>query len=228
MGSTHKEICNVYCMGTDKSTSNGGPVQCGLFAIGELDKDNFDPEMKKHTAAFLDEICRCNNATREITSLNIAVSWSLGKPCFQAFASFRDDQFEEHTENFALFKSYDSNVFSDNSHIQDMITNGNHGCGDIPDGFREMVIEYLKDFFNEAIDRDIKIRGMVCLRATIWLLEDEYKVRLLTDPNPEDRCSMDAPYGPVVMVPAEKYAGHVMVNGIEDATLRALGNIRLG
>jgi hypothetical protein len=57
-----------------------------------LNIDSFDVEMKRHITAFLDEICRCNNATQEILDLEIACVWNggMGKPVLQDFASFRE------------------------------------------------------------------------------------------------------------------------------------------
>lgn len=195
---THKEVCKRFCIGSDKSTPHGGPIPTVLFSTGNMGKEDLDLNMKNHTASFLDEICRCNDATREILRLDVAIisASGSGSACIQAFATFRDDQLNVHTENFMLFKP-----LTEEPHIQDMI---NDGCGDVPYGIRKKVMDLLTNFFTEALDREIKIREMVCLRATLWLLQERF-----IDPKPEERCSFDPPFGPVVVTPHAKYLDYV-------------------
>lgn len=129
-----------------------------------MSSDNVDASMETRTSELLDELIRCNDATREITRLNVGVSWNFGVlPTFQGTISFRDDTLIPHTSNFALFRTLGG--VGDLS-MKEMI---DEGCGDIPDVEKEKVILYLNTFFRHARERKVKIREMICSRATLWL-----------------------------------------------------------
>mmetsp|Transcript_834 Transcript_834/g.1439 ORF Transcript_834/g.1439 Transcript_834/m.1439 type:complete len:386 (+) Transcript_834:67-1224(+) len=192
----HKEECKMFCTAKDRKV-NGGPVPLALYSIGIVGESLLDLIMEKRTSAFLDELCRCNNATREIIKLNIAVAWNWGKmACLQGVVTFRDDTITVVTETYVLYKE-----LCTEEHVQGMIS---EGCGDIPENEKTKVIIYLNNFFRQAMEREITITEMTCSRATLWLCKEEYK-RKLGDPNSAGRSFFDPPYGPIEINPSPTY-----------------------
>ena len=134
--------------------------------------------------------------------------------------SGRDDQLRTHLENYLLFKPYNAGYKDVN--IQRMIE---AGCDDVPDGFRDIIVEYLNEFFTNALDCEISIRQVTCSCATIWLLQDKYK-RKFVDPMAEDRSAFfDPPYGPAVSRPLPKYAAYQIGNEIEEAVVNSVNSV---
>lgn len=159
----------------------------------------------KRTTKFFEELCRCNEATREILNLNICVINNMGLVCLQGWATFRDDTINVQTVPYALFRSLGPIDAADGA--REMI---NEGYGDIPDDRKEDVVLLLKDFFTQAIENEISIKEVTCSRATLWLCKDEYKEKLKA-PEVGERCCgiFNPPYGPKVIRPSDTYADYV-------------------
>ena len=83
-------------------------------------------------------------------------------------------------------------------------------CGTIPESQKENVLLLLKDFFKQAVEKEVAIKEMTCSRATLWLCQEEYKKRL-KDPEVEEQFSsvFDPHYGPRIIRPSDTYAEQV-------------------